>query len=53
VREALAIEGVADVDVRLRDGTIIVAHDERVGVPRLIAELEDAGYEARDVAGNV
>jgi copper chaperone len=53
VRDALAIEGVTAVDVRLREGTVVVAHDDRVAGHRLVAELADAGYEARDATGHV
>lgn len=42
------VEGVGKVDVRLRDGIVIVAHDsDAAPVDRLIDALRDAGYESR------
>jgi copper chaperone len=39
------VKGVAKVDVRVREGKVVVQHDA-TGVERLIAALQDAGYEA-------
>jgi copper chaperone CopZ len=46
VREALAIAGVTQVDVRLRDGIVAVTHDERVARNDLVTRLQAAGYSA-------
>lgn len=49
VRSALLkLEGVATVDVKLRDGLAIVLHDpEQPRADELIAALRDAGYASR------
>ena len=47
VRETLAIDGVREVDVRLRERMIVVAHDGRLAIDCLIAALEAAGFQAR------
>ena len=48
VNAALAdIEGVAKVEVRLRDGKVLVRHDPAVAnVNALIEALRDAGYDS-------
>lgn len=46
VSEALAIEGVGHVEVKLDAGTIEVDHETAISSGRLIAALEQAGYEA-------
>jgi copper chaperone len=48
VNAALAdIEGVAKVEVRLRDGKVLVQHDPAVAnVNTLIEALREAGYES-------
>lgn len=57
VKEALALEGVARVDVTLADGIVAVDHVPAVSPGRLIAALQLAGYEATpkrdDHAGHV
>ena len=47
VAQALALEGVAKVDVQIDDGAVEIEHEPRVTTGRLIAALEQAGYEAR------
>lgn len=48
VNEALAdLDGVNKVDVRLRDGKVVVQYDpERVETSALLEALRDAGYES-------
>jgi copper chaperone len=48
VNAALAeLEGVASVDVHLRDGRVLVEHDPvTVPVPQLVEALREAGYES-------
>jgi copper chaperone len=42
------LDGVARVDVKLRDGLVVVQHDAAATpVDRLIDTLRDAGYESR------
>ena len=55
VNEALAMRGVANIEVQLKAGTVAIEHDASVSVGRLIAALQSAGYEAspRDQPGNV
>ncbi len=52
VKGALAgLPGVEDVEVRLRDGVVVVRHDEAgAGVAALVEALRGAGYEAAPVA---
>lgn len=47
-----ALGGVSKVDVRLRDGTVVVTHEPRITVERLVLLFGGAGYAARlvDVA---
>lgn len=41
------LDGVDDVDVRLRDGKVLVRHDpRRATVNHLIVALREAGYES-------
>lgn len=41
------LEGVSKVDVRLREGKVVVEHDEAdTPVSALISAITDAGYEA-------
>jgi copper chaperone len=49
INEALGeLEGVQGVDVKLREGKVVVRHDAEVApVSRLLKSLEDAGYEGR------
>ncbi|MCA9679725.1 MAG: heavy-metal-associated domain-containing protein [Kofleriaceae bacterium] len=49
VRDAVtALDGVVDVDVLLRAGTVVVHHDAgRAPSDRVAAALDDAGYPAR------
>ncbi len=41
------IEGVAAVEVRLKEGRVLVRHDEDAPLPRLVEALREAGYPAR------
>jgi copper chaperone len=46
VGEALrGVEGVTDVEVRLDEGRALVRHDGRATLERLIAALDEAGYD--------
>jgi copper chaperone len=47
VREALSIDGVESVDVRLDEGAVVIGHSAEVLPQRLIRALGDAGYDAR------
>lgn len=49
VTSALAdIDGVGEVDVKLRDGLVIVRHDmTQAPIARLIDALEGAGYASK------
>jgi copper chaperone CopZ len=46
VEQALALDGVARVNVRTDDGAVEIEHEPRVSTGRLIAALGQAGYEA-------
>lgn len=48
VNEALGeLDGVAKVEVRLRDGKVLVRHDQnKATVDHMIAALREAGYES-------
>lgn len=46
VKDALALDGVANVEVRIDVGAAVIEHDARISTGRLIAALEQAGYEA-------
>lgn len=52
VNDALReIGGVSEVDVRLREGKVLVRHDaDTAPVPRLIEALAEAGYDATSSA---
>jgi copper chaperone len=52
VNAALAdLDGVAKVEVSLRDGKVIVLHDpEAASVTSLIQALADVGYDAKEKA---
>jgi len=42
------LEGVDKVDVKLRDGIVVVKHDAaQAPVPQLIAALDEAGYASK------
>lgn len=45
------LDGVDAVDVKLRDGIVVVNHDAvRASLPQLIAALDEAGYPSRQRA---
>jgi copper chaperone CopZ len=46
-RALQAVEGVVDVEVSIEDGIASVLYDVRVDVPRLVAVVKQAGYDAR------
>lgn len=46
VSEALTMRGVSNVKVMLADGEVAIEHDATVPTGRLIAALNNAGYEA-------
>lgn len=52
ISSALAeLDGVGAVDVKLRDGIVVVNHDAaRASVTQLIAALDEAGYPSRQRA---
>lgn len=41
------LDGVAEVDVSLREGKVRVRHDESSGVGNLVEALAEAGYPSR------
>lgn len=41
------VEGVVDAEVSADDGIASVLYDVRVDVPRLVAAIKQAGYDAR------
>ena len=41
------VDGVAGVEVRLKEGRVLVRHDEEAPLTQLVEALRDAGYEAR------
>lgn len=42
------LDGVSEVDVRLREGTVLVKHDAtKTGVPALVEAIRQAGYEPK------
>ncbi len=48
VASALAIDGVDDVNVRLRDGVVVVRYNAaQAPVAKLVRVLESAGYVSR------
>ncbi len=40
------LDGIASVDVRLREGTVIVRHETSAPVDALVDALREAGYES-------
>ncbi len=44
------VDGVSNVDVRLREGKVLVRHDAGTPVESLVAALADAGYDASPAA---
>jgi copper chaperone CopZ len=44
------VDGVSKVDVRLREGQVLVHHDAATPVERLVKALADAGYESAPLA---
>jgi copper chaperone len=40
------VDGVSKVDVRLRQGQVLVQHDADTAVESLVKALADAGYES-------
>ena len=52
VNQALVdVDGVSKVDVKLREGVVVVQHDSQAAVDRLVDALREAGYESRPRAG--
>jgi copper chaperone len=48
VDEALrTVDGVTAVEVRLKEGRVLVRHDDDAPLPQLVEALRDAGYPAR------
>jgi copper chaperone CopZ len=43
------VEGVIDVEVSIEDAIASVLYDVRVDVPRLVAAVKQAGYDARAI----
>jgi len=51
VSEALRhVGGVADVDVRLKEGRVLVRHGDDATLSQLVDAVREAGYEAREAA---
>lgn len=52
VSQALTgLEGVGAVDVKLRDGLVVVTHDaQQASIGQLIEALDEAGYTAKQRA---
>jgi copper chaperone len=44
------VDGVSRVDVRLRQGEVLVKHDADIAVDTLVKALADAGYESAPAA---
>jgi copper chaperone len=44
------VDGVSKVDVRLRQGQVLVQHDADTAVESLVKALADAGYESKPLA---
>lgn len=53
VNQALAIPGVANVDVKLADSSVVIEHEPSVSVRQMIAALEAAGYPAAPKTSDV
>ena len=48
IDEALGgLDGVAKIDVKLRDGVVLVKHDATLPITQLIETLEEAGYASK------
>ncbi len=45
-----AVDGVTNVDVRLREGRVLVKHEGQVSEGALVEALDDAGYASRPAA---
>lgn len=41
------VDGVAAVEVRLKEGRVLVRHGDDAPLPQLVEALRDAGYDAR------
>ena len=41
------VDGVAEVDVRLKEGCVLVRHEDEAPLAQLVEALRDAGYAAR------
>ena len=41
------VGGVTGVEVRLKEGRVLVRHDDEAPLDQLVEALRDAGYEAR------
>jgi copper chaperone len=44
------LAGVTRVEVRLREGKVLVEHDDETEIPTLIAALAEEGYPSRPAA---
>ena len=44
------VDGVSSVDVRLREGKVLVQHAAETSIENLVAALADAGYDASPAA---
>ena len=44
------VDGVSSVDVRLREGKVLVQHDPSTAIESLVAALAEAGYDASPAA---
>lgn len=42
------VAGVATVEVKLRDGLVVVRHASQATIAQLIGALADAGYESKE-----
>lgn len=40
------IDGVESIDVRLREGTVVVKHDNGTSIATMVEAIRDAGYES-------
>ena len=45
------VDGVTKVEVRLREGRVLVEHED-LDVASLVSAVQDAGYEARPAAAS-
>jgi copper chaperone len=47
INQALnVLDGVKRVDVRMREGRVLVEHETTLDSAKLVGAIEDAGYEA-------